>query len=75
VVTIAFQSAFHLKIYRNNIFFYFLKFIFDISTLKYSKNTKKLILSKEKNKKILNFFKRALKMQKQTGFKYGYNHV
>jgi hypothetical protein len=31
---------------QNNIFFYFLKFIFDISTLKQSKNIQKLIFKK-----------------------------
>jgi hypothetical protein len=33
VVVVAVQSNFHLKIYQNKIF-YFLKIIFDISTLK-----------------------------------------
>jgi hypothetical protein len=40
VVAVAFQNAFHSKIYQNNIF-YFLKIIFDTSALKRSKNTKK----------------------------------
>jgi hypothetical protein len=40
------------------IFFYFLKIIFDISLLKWYKNIKKILnWSKEKNKKILIFFK------------------
>ena len=39
--------------YQNNIFFYFLKIIFDISTSKWSENTK----NKEKNIKKLIFFK------------------
>jgi hypothetical protein len=34
VVAVAFQSAFHSEKYANNIFFYFLKIIFDISTSK-----------------------------------------
>jgi hypothetical protein len=34
VVMIAVQSAFRLEMYQNNIFFYFLKIIFDISTSK-----------------------------------------
>jgi len=56
-----------LKIHENNIFFYFLKIIFDISTSKSFENTKKNInLKQRKNKKILNFFKSAFKTQKQT---------
>jgi len=42
MIVITFQNAFNLKIHWNNIFFYFLKFIFDISTLKQSQNTKKI---------------------------------
>jgi hypothetical protein len=34
VVTVVFQSAFYLKIYQNNIFFYFLKVIFYINESK-----------------------------------------
>jgi hypothetical protein len=34
VVAVAFQSVFHLEIHQNNIFFYFLKIIFDISVSK-----------------------------------------
>ena len=34
VVAGVFQSIFYLKIYQNNISFYFLKIIFDISTSK-----------------------------------------
>jgi len=41
VVVVGFQGVFYSKIYQNNIFFYFLKIIFDISTSKWSKNTKK----------------------------------
>jgi hypothetical protein len=43
VVAVTVQSAFHLKMYQNN-FFYFKKIIFDISTSKRSKNIKKFIL-------------------------------
>jgi len=34
VVVIVFQTIFYLKKYQNNIFFYFLKIIFDINTSK-----------------------------------------
>jgi hypothetical protein len=34
VVAVVFQSVFHSKIYQNNICFYFLKIIFDISASK-----------------------------------------
>ena len=34
VVTVTVQNTFRLKIYQNNIFFYFLKIIFDINTSK-----------------------------------------
>jgi len=65
VVMIVFQSIFYSEMYQNNIF-YFLKIIFDISALKWSKNTKKILIwSKEKNKKILKFFKNAFEIQKQ----------
>jgi hypothetical protein len=40
VIVITFQNVFHSKIHQNNIF-YFFKIIFDINTLKWSKNTKK----------------------------------
>jgi hypothetical protein len=53
MVVVVFQSAFYLEMHQHNIF-YFLKFIFDINTLKQSKNTKtKLFLNKKKIK--LNF--------------------
>jgi hypothetical protein len=39
VVSIAFQSVFHLQMHQNN-FFYFLKIIFNIIASKQSKNTK-----------------------------------
>jgi len=34
VVAVAFQIAFRVKIHTNDVFFYFLKIIFDISTSK-----------------------------------------
>jgi len=34
VVVVAFQSAFYLEMYQNNIFFIFKKIIFDISASK-----------------------------------------
>jgi hypothetical protein len=34
VVVVVFQSGFHSEKYQNNIFFYFLKIIFDISISK-----------------------------------------
>jgi hypothetical protein len=34
VVAVAFQSAFHLEMYQNNIYFYFKKIIFDIGASK-----------------------------------------
>jgi hypothetical protein len=51
VVTVAFQSVFCLEIHQN-IFFYFLKFIVDINTLK----RYKIIIFFKKNSKIF-FFK------------------
>jgi hypothetical protein len=50
VIIVIYQSVFHLiKIHQNNIFFYFLKFIFDISILKWYKINylKKLIILKK----------------------------
>jgi hypothetical protein len=65
VVMIVFQSIFYSEMYQNNIF-YFFKIIFDISALKWSKNTKKILIwSKEKNQKFLKFFKNAFEIQKQ----------
>jgi hypothetical protein len=58
VVVVAFQSVFYLKMHQNNIFFNFKKLLLtstyqnDLKTLK-----KKIIWSKEKNKKILIFLK------------------
>jgi len=40
---VVFQSFFRSEIYENNIFFYFLKIIFDINTSKILKNTQKEI--------------------------------
>jgi hypothetical protein len=34
VVMVVFQSIFHAEMHQNNIFFYFLKIIFEISALK-----------------------------------------
>ena len=63
VIAIIFYKAFHLKMYQNNIF-YFLKIIFDISALKWFKNTKKILIWNKKNKNILNFFKNIFETQK-----------
>ena len=41
VLAVVFQSVFRSEMYQNNVFFHFLKLIFDISTSKRSKNTKK----------------------------------
>jgi hypothetical protein len=50
-------------------YFYFLKIIFDISVLKWFKNTKKILIwSREKNKKNKNFFNSAFETKKQTVF-------
>jgi hypothetical protein len=46
---VAFQSVFRLEMHQNNIFFIFLKFIFDINTSKQSKNTKKNNFKQNKN--------------------------
>jgi hypothetical protein len=40
VVAVAFQITFRAEMHVNDIFFYFLKIIFDISTLKQSKTYK-----------------------------------
>jgi len=48
--------------HQNNIFFYFLKFIFDINTLKQFKNTSKI--------KYLNFQKPLFELHSQTGAKF-----
>jgi hypothetical protein len=68
VVPVAFQSVFYLKMHQN-IFFYFLKIIFDISVSKWFENTKNIsIWSKEKNKKIYIFSKTLLKRKAKQGF-------
>jgi hypothetical protein len=63
MVEVAFQSVFRLKMYQSNVFFYFLKFIFDISISKRSKNTKKIILKK----KISKFHETLVAPLPQTG--------
>jgi hypothetical protein len=62
VVTVAFQSVFYLKIYQNNIFFYFLKVIFYINASKWSKNIKNILIWNKKNKIKLIFFKNTFKI-------------
>jgi len=48
-VVVTFQIAFRAEIHANDVFFYFLKIIFDISTLKRSKKYKPhSILAKKK---------------------------
>jgi hypothetical protein len=42
VVAVAVQSVFRLEMHQNDIFFYFLKIIFEINTSKRSKNIKKI---------------------------------
>jgi hypothetical protein len=42
VVAVAIQSVFRLKMHQNDIFFYFLKVIFEISTSKRFENIKKI---------------------------------
>jgi hypothetical protein len=59
VKEIVFQSIFYSEIYHNNIYFYFLKFIFDINTSKQFKYTKKINLKK------FSFFKNIIKPRKQ----------
>jgi len=51
VVVAAVQSVFRLEMHQND-FFYFLKFFFEISTSKRSKNIKKNIKKNLKFKKI-----------------------
>ena len=62
-----FKSIFYLEMYQNY-FFYFLKIIFDISASKWSENTKKIIWSKEKNKKNLNFKKNDFETKNKQNF-------
>jgi hypothetical protein len=47
VVAVAFQSVFHVEMHQNDVFFLFLKIIFEISVSKRSKTYKKLIFSKK----------------------------
>jgi hypothetical protein len=47
VVAVTVQSAFCLEMHQNNIFFYFLKIIFDISISKRYENIKKIIVYKK----------------------------
>ena len=57
MVAVAFQSAFHLEMHQNDIFFIFLK-LFLISAYQNDlKILKNINLKQRKNKKILNFFK------------------
>jgi len=64
VVTIVFWNVFARKYIKIN-FFYFLKIIINISTLKRSENTKKKLTTKKKIKKF-NFLKNTFKMWKQS---------
>jgi hypothetical protein len=53
--------------HQNNIFLFHLKIIFDINALKWFENTKNILIwSKQKNKRISNFFKKTFETQKQT---------
>jgi hypothetical protein len=65
VIAVAFQSTFHLEMYRNNVFLFFFKFIFDISISKQSKNTKKINL---KQIKKIYFLKALLKYKNKRAF-------
>ena len=49
VIATVFQSAFRSEIHQNNIFFIFLKIIFDISTSKRFKNLKKYNFKQKKS--------------------------
>jgi hypothetical protein len=64
MVVVVFQNVFYLKMHQNNIFFYFLKIIFDINVSKWSENTKNILIWSKKNKKYSNFFKNAFETQK-----------
>jgi hypothetical protein len=64
VVAVAAQSVFRLEMHQDDVFLFLKKIIFDISTLKRSKNTKKiLILSKNK---IQNFLGTRVGPRSQT---------
>ena len=70
VITVVFQSVFHLEMYQNNIFKK-KNIIFDIKASKWSKNTKKILIwSKKKYKNFLYFFKNIFETQKQIATKY-----
>jgi hypothetical protein len=47
IAAVVVHSVFCLEIYQNDIFFYFLKIIFKISTPKRSKNIKKKLTKKK----------------------------
>jgi len=64
MVVVVFQNVFYLKMHQNNIFFYFLKIIFDINVSKWSENTKNILIWSKKNKNYSNFFKNAFETQK-----------
>jgi len=66
VVVVVFQSDFRLEMYQNNIFFLFLKFIFDISTSKRFENIKKYF------KLFLNFGQPPVGLQSQMSIKTGH---
>ena len=44
MVAVAFQSVFHSEKLTNNIFYYFLKIIFEISTSKWFENIKNILI-------------------------------
>jgi hypothetical protein len=52
IAVIAVQSIFRLEMYQDDVFLFF-KIIFNISTLKRFKNTKKILILNKKNLKIL----------------------
>jgi hypothetical protein len=64
MVVVVFQNVFYLKMHQNNIFFYFLKIIFDINVSKWSENTKNILIWSKKNKKYSIFLKNAFETQK-----------
>jgi hypothetical protein len=66
VVAVAFQIAFYLEIYQNNIFCLFLKNYFWYQLIKMIWKQKKYINFKQRKK--INFFKSAFETQKQTEF-------
>jgi hypothetical protein len=63
VIVVAFQSAFHVEMYQNDVFFYFLKIIFEISASKRSK------------KKFLNFLETRVGPPFQTLSKLTYMRI